>query len=148
MMSGLGVSGGNRTEPGGLRTSRVFSVDRAVSVHFRDCDGSRWLIPRCWEWPTDNAVGRSPAGGLARVSASAPPYIPNLATFDEPQTRAIEGVATALTPIAFFETVMVRRYENLVDSDTRVVDVNTGIVAAGRPQSLIDSRNRSRELLG
>jgi len=33
-------------------------------------------------------------------------------------------------------------YENLVDSDTRV-DVNTGIVAAGRLQSLIDSRRRS-----
>ena len=41
---------------------------------------------------------------------------------------------------------MVRRYENLVDSDTRV-DVNTGIVAAGRPQSLIDSRQCSRDLL-
>ena len=41
----------------------------------------------------------------------------------------IEGVATALTPIAFFETVMVKSYETLVDSDTRV-DVNTGIVAA------------------
>jgi hypothetical protein len=50
------------------------------------------------------------------------------------------GVATALTPIAFFETVMVRSYGNLVDSDTRV-DVNTGIVAAGRLQSLIDSRD-------
>ena len=58
----------------------------------------------------------------------------------------IEGVATALTPIAFFETVMVRSYENLVDSDTRV-DVNTGIVAAGRLQSLIDSRDYSHDLL-
>ena len=52
----------------------------------------------------------------------------------------VEGVATALTPIAFFETVMVKSYENLVDSDTKV-DVNTGIVAAGRLQSLIDSRD-------
>ena len=57
----------------------------------------------------------------------------------------IEGVATALTPIAFFETVMVRSYETLVDSDTRV-DVNTGIVAASRLQSLIDSRDYSREI--
>jgi hypothetical protein len=40
-------------------------------------------------------------------------------------------VATALTPIAFFETFMVKSYETLVDSDTRV-DVNTGIVAASR----------------
>ena len=31
----------------------------------------------------------------------------------------LEGVATALTPIAFFETVMVKSYETLVDSDTR-----------------------------
>ena len=58
----------------------------------------------------------------------------------------VEGVATALTPIAFFETVMVKSYENLVDSDTKV-DVNTGIVAAGRLQSLIDSRDYSRDLL-
>ena len=58
----------------------------------------------------------------------------------------VEGVATALTPIAFFETVMVRSYETLVDSDTRV-DVHTGIVAAGRLQSLIDSRDYSRDLL-
>jgi len=58
----------------------------------------------------------------------------------------VEGVATVLTPIAFFETVMVRSYETLVDSDTRV-DVNTGIVAAGRLQSLIDSRDYSRDVL-
>src|SRR6476620_6780250 len=58
----------------------------------------------------------------------------------------VEGVATAITPIAFFETVMVKSYETLVDSDT-TVDVNTGIVAAGRLQSLIDSRDYDRELL-
>jgi hypothetical protein len=58
----------------------------------------------------------------------------------------IEGVATAITPIAFFETVMVKSYETLVDSNT-TVDVNTGIVAAGRLQSLIDSRDYDQELL-
>jgi len=58
----------------------------------------------------------------------------------------IEGVATALTPIAFFETVMVKSYETLVDSNTKV-DVNTGIVAAGRLPSLIDSRNYRHDLL-
>ena len=41
---------------------------------------------------------------------------------------------------------MVKSYENLVDSDTKV-DVHTGIVAAGRLQSLIDSRDYSREML-
>ena len=49
-------------------------------------------------------------------------------------------------PIAFFETVMVKSYETLVDSNTKV-DVNTGIVAAGRLQSLIASRDYSHDLL-
>jgi hypothetical protein len=49
-------------------------------------------------------------------------------------------------PIAFLETVLVKGYETLVDSDTKV-DVNTGMVAAGRLQSLIDSRDYSRDLL-
>jgi hypothetical protein len=57
----------------------------------------------------------------------------------------IEGVAIALTPAAFFETVMVKSYETLVDSDTKV-DVHTGIVAAGRLQSLIDSRDYSIDI--
>jgi hypothetical protein len=58
----------------------------------------------------------------------------------------VKSVATAITPMAFYETVMVRGYETLVDSDT-MVDVNTGIVAASRLQSLIDSRDYSRDLL-
>jgi hypothetical protein len=61
-------------------------------------------------------------------------------------TAYVEGVATALTPIAFFETVMVKSYETLVDSNTKV-DVSTGMVAAGRLQSLVDSRDYSRDLL-
>ena len=40
---------------------------------------------------------------------------------------------------------MVKSYETLVDSDTKV-DVHTGIVAASRLQSLIDSRDYSREI--
>ena len=58
----------------------------------------------------------------------------------------VKGVATAITPMAFYETVMVKGYETLVDSDTEV-DVNTGIVAAGRLQSLIDSRDHSHDML-
>jgi hypothetical protein len=58
----------------------------------------------------------------------------------------VEGVATALTPIAFLETVMVKSYETLVDSETKV-DVHTGILAAGRLQSLMDSRDYSHDLL-
>lgn len=41
---------------------------------------------------------------------------------------------------------MVKSYETLVDSNTKV-DVHTGILAAGRLQSLIDSRDYSRDLL-
>jgi hypothetical protein len=64
----------------------------------------------------------------------------------ENQIDFIEGVATARTPLAFLETVMVKSYETLVDSDTKV-DVNTGIIAVGRLKSLIDSRGYSRDLL-
>ena len=39
------------------------------------------------------------------------------------QYHFVEGVATAITPIAFLETVLVKSYETLVDSDTKV-DVN------------------------
>ena len=52
----------------------------------------------------------------------------------------VKGVATAITPMAFYETVMVKGYETLVDSDTKV-DVNTGMIAAGRLQALIESRD-------
>ena len=51
----------------------------------------------------------------------------------------VEGVATALTPIAFFAAFMVKSCEALVDSDTRV-GVNTGIVAASRVRAVIGSR--------
>jgi len=51
----------------------------------------------------------------------------------------IAGVATAITPMAFYEIVMVKGYETLVDSNTKV-DVNTGMIAAGRLQALIESR--------
>jgi hypothetical protein len=57
----------------------------------------------------------------------------------------IEGVGTAITPIAFLETVMVKSYETLVDSETKV-DVNTGMVAAGRLQSLIESRDHNIDI--
>ncbi len=51
----------------------------------------------------------------------------------------VKGVAIAITPMAFFETVMVKGYETLVDSDIKV-DVSTGMIAAARLQALIDSR--------
>ena len=51
----------------------------------------------------------------------------------------VKGVATAITPMALYETVMVKGYGTLVDSGTKV-DVNTGMVAAARLQALIESR--------
>ena len=51
----------------------------------------------------------------------------------------VNGVATAITPMALYETVMVKGYENLADPDTKV-DVNTAMLAAGRLQALLDSR--------
>ena len=51
----------------------------------------------------------------------------------------VNGVSTAITPMAFLETVMAKSYETLLDSDTKV-DVSTGVVAANRLQALIDSR--------
>ena len=51
----------------------------------------------------------------------------------------VKGVATAITPMAFYETVMVKGYETLVDSGT-TVDVSTGMIAAARLQALIESR--------
>ena len=51
----------------------------------------------------------------------------------------IEGVATAITPMALLETVMVTGYETVVDPDTKI-DAKTGMLAACRLQELIDSR--------
>ena len=98
-----------------------------VTFLFTDIEGST----RRWE-----ADARSPrpptatswSGGLGRTPVDF-----------------VEGVAIALTPIAFFETFMVKSYETLVDSDTRV-DVNTGIVAASRLQAVIGSRDYSIDI--
>jgi hypothetical protein len=56
-------SGGNRIEFGGFglvvvsqriwRSQSIFATARPRS-----------LVPRCWEWRTDNDIGRSLAGGL------------------------------------------------------------------------------------
>ena len=64
----------------------------------------------------------------------------------ENQVDFVEGVTTAITPMAFLETVMAKSYEALVESDTRV-DVNTGIIAASRLQSIVDSRAGQPNLL-
>ena len=50
----------------------------------------------------------------------------------------VNGVATAITPMAYLETIMVKGYEKLIDPDTEV-DVKTGMAAACRLQEMIDS---------
>ena len=69
------------------------------------------------------------------------------ATYREILERRAQGkrrrlrrrVATAITPLAFYETIMVKGYQTLVDPDIKV-DVNTAMIAAGRLQSLLDTR--------
>ena len=51
----------------------------------------------------------------------------------------VNGITTAITPMAFLETVMVKGYETLVDPDNEV-DVKTAILASTRLQELVDSR--------
>jgi hypothetical protein len=58
----------------------------------------------------------------------------------------VNGVAAAITPMAFYETVMAKGYENLVDPDTQV-DVHTGMIAATRLQALMESRASGTSML-
>jgi hypothetical protein len=51
----------------------------------------------------------------------------------------VNGVATAITPMALYETIMVKGYQTLIDPGTKV-DVNTAMIAAGRLQAAIESR--------
>jgi hypothetical protein len=57
----------------------------------------------------------------------------------------INGVTTALTPIAYFETVMLKAFESLIDPGT-TVDVGTGMIAAAKLQALLDSRSGQPDL--
>ena len=57
----------------------------------------------------------------------------------------VKAVATAITPMAFYETVMAKGYETLVHPNTKV-DINTGMIAAGRLQAMIDSRGGQTDL--
>jgi hypothetical protein len=57
----------------------------------------------------------------------------------------VNGIATALTPIGYLETVMVKGYETLVATDTKV-DVQTAMVAAGKLQAYIDSHSGQQDM--
>jgi hypothetical protein len=57
----------------------------------------------------------------------------------------VNGVATALTPLAFFEIVMNKAFRNLVDDDTEV-SVDTGLRAAEKLQSLLEKCEQGDEI--
>jgi hypothetical protein len=57
----------------------------------------------------------------------------------------VNGVATALTPLAFFEIVMNKAFRNLVDDDTEV-SVDTGLRAAEKLQFFLDRRDQGDDV--
>ena len=58
----------------------------------------------------------------------------------------VQGVATALLPVTFFEVVMNKAFRALVDDRTEV-SVETGLRAAEKLQSVLDGRERGTEVL-
>jgi hypothetical protein len=51
----------------------------------------------------------------------------------------VNGIATALTPIGYLEIVMLRGFETLVETNTKV-DVQTAMAAAGKLHAILESR--------
>ena len=64
----------------------------------------------------------------------------------ENQVDFVEGVAIALTPIAFYEVVMTKAFRTLVDDRTEV-SVETGLRAAEKLQSVFDGPERGTDVL-
>ena len=64
----------------------------------------------------------------------------------ENQVDFVEGVATALTPLALYEVVMAKAFRTLVDDGTEV-SVETGLRAAEKLQSVLDGRERGTDVL-
>lgn len=63
----------------------------------------------------------------------------------EAQVDFVEGVATALTPLAFMEVAMNKAFRTLVDDRTEV-SVDTGLRAAEKLQMLMNSRDYNTEM--
>ena len=64
----------------------------------------------------------------------------------ENQVDFVEGVAIALTPIAFYEVVMNKAFRTMVHEHTEV-SVETGLRAAEKLQSVLDGRERGTDVL-
>jgi hypothetical protein len=60
---------------------------------------------------------------------------------EENRVDFVQGVAMALTPVAFFEVVMNKAFRILVEQDA-VVSIETGLRAAEKLQAFLDSRDR------
>ena len=58
----------------------------------------------------------------------------------------VEGVATALLPVTFYEVVMAKVFRTLVDDRTEV-SVETGLRAAEKLQTVLDGRERGTDVL-
>ena len=65
----------------------------------------------------------------------------------EAQIDFVNGVVTALTPLAFYEVVMNEAFRRLVDGDVDV-SVDTGLRAAEKLQALIDARAGEADVAG
>ena len=57
----------------------------------------------------------------------------------------VNGVTTALTPVAYFETILVKSFESALKSDAKV-DVATGMTAAGKLQAIIESHSGQQDM--
>ena len=88
---------------------------------------------------TIDSIGVTPSGTFPCRTLRRPPTAQSWSGGRVDGVDFVKGVVTAITPMAFYETVMTKGYETLVDSGTEV-DVNTGMIAAGRVQALIESR--------
>lgn len=63
----------------------------------------------------------------------------------ENQIDFVAGVGTALSPMAYLETVMAKAFERLVEDGTEV-SVETGLRAAEKLQAVAGDRDRDREI--
>lgn len=62
----------------------------------------------------------------------------------EGQADFVEGTVTAITPMAFFETVMTKGYQHLVKDDTEV-GVQTGMAAAAQLQAMLYAQEHNAD---
>ncbi len=101
-----------------------------------------WCASRC-SW----SIGRRGGRGFRVQSVAKATYREILERqAQENRVDFVEGVATALLPVTFFEVVMNKALRTLVDDGTEV-SVETGLRAAEKLQSVLDGRERGTDIL-